>query len=78
MERTWSVAGVFGEWKLTVALVPGEPDPEENHRFDAEETRVALKQFSSLDPHFMDVVNLVETRSIGELERNGARITQWG
>lgn len=69
---------MFGVWKLTVALVPGEPDPEEAHRFDAEETRVALKQFSSLDPHFLDVVNLVETRSISELERNGVRITQWG
>ncbi len=78
MEKTWSVAGVFGVWKLTVALDPGEPDPEESHRFDADETRVALKQFASLDPHFVDVVNLVETRSISEHERIGARITQWG
>lgn len=78
MERTWSVAGVFGEWKLTVALETEARDPEENYQFEPEEVQVALRQFSSLDPHFMDVVNLVETRSIGEHERTGARITQWG
>ena len=75
MERTWSVAGVYGVWKLTVALCP---DPEEDYRFEPDEERLVLRQFSSLDPHFMVVVNFVETRSISELERSGARITQWG
>jgi hypothetical protein len=78
MEKTWSVAGVFGVWKLTVALIPEEPNPDETHLFDEDETRVALRQFSSLEPHFMTVVNFVECRSMGELERTGARITQWG
>jgi hypothetical protein len=78
MERTWSIAGVFGRWKMTIALVPDEPSPDETHLFNEEETRVALKQFSSLEPHFWDVVNFVEYRSMGELERTGARITEWG
>lgn len=69
---------MFGVWTLTVALVPEESNPDESYLFDEDETRVALTQFSSLEPHFADVVNFVEYRSMGELERTGARITQWG
>lgn len=78
MERTFSIAGVYGVWKLTVALIPEEAHPDETHQFDAAETRMALRQFTSLEPHFADVVNLVECRSYSEHERSGARITQWG
>ncbi len=78
MEKTWTVAGVYGRWKLTVALIPDEePHPDETHHFNAEETRLALRQFTSLEPHFMTVVNFVECRSFSEHEHKGARITQW-
>jgi hypothetical protein len=53
MEQKWTVAGVLGQWTMTVTLVP---DP----KLDARDVKRAFERFDSLDCHFYDIVNLAE------------------
>jgi hypothetical protein len=65
MERTWQISGVFGNWRMTVELLPaGEDEP--GIPLDEVSARRALARFKSLDPHFFDVVNLTESLELSE------------
>lgn len=52
MERTWTLAGLLGEWHLIVRLEP-----------EIEIVGDPVNRFESLDPHFVALVNLVEAES---------------
>ncbi|GAA4416758.1 hypothetical protein ACFQV2_38560 [Actinokineospora soli] len=62
MEHTWTVSGVCGHWQCTVAMTPlddGKFTPDTNEVTSALET---------LQQHFLTLVNLLETKTLWELE----------
>lgn len=62
MEHIWTVGGVCGQWRCTVSV---EPDEDTRFTPDPAETSSALE---TLEQHFLTLVNLLETKTLWELE----------
>lgn len=67
MEHTWTVNGLCGRWQCTVSVAP---DDETQYTPDTTETTSALE---TLQQHFLTLVNLLETKTIWELESKNCR-----